>query len=376
MTVGGSRVTEPMLATGKSRGHFSPGRMTCGFAGRSIGQTAGMSTSMAVNRDLVVIGGSAGGLDALCPLIAGLPGNLPAAVLVVLHMPAQADSALATIINRCGPLPAVPASSGEPLRPGRIHVAVPDRHLLVHDQTILLSRAPKQNRARPAIDALFRSAARWRGRRTVGVVLSGSLDDGAAGLAAIDSAGGACVVQHPADALVASMPTAALTVVPTAGVFPVAELGTAVAALTSERLGTLPPLVDETLIRETDMAETDQATPDGPRLGEPAAVSCPDCTGGMNRVESAGAVYYRCHVGHVWSPMTLLEAQREVVERSLWTAVSILEEQATIHQTLAERARGTTAVRTKANQLAAATEIRSAAMTIRKHFPEFVNEQH
>jgi two-component system chemotaxis response regulator CheB len=290
-------------------------------------------------------------------------------------MPARAESALAAIVNRCGPLPAVPASSGEPLRPGRIHVAVPDRHLLVHDGTILLSRAPKQNRARPAIDALFRSAARWRGRRTVGVVLSGSLDDGAAGLAAIDFSGGACLVQDPGDALVASMPTAALTVVPTVRPRPAAELGAAIGALTAERLDTRPPpVVDETLMRETDMTEIDQTTPEGPRLGRPAAVSCPDCTGGMNRVESAGAVYYRCHVGHVWSPMTLLDAQREVVERSLWTAVSILEEQATVHQTLADRARGTAAVRTRDNQLATATEIRTAAMTIRKHFPEFVSE--
>jgi two-component system, chemotaxis family, protein-glutamate methylesterase/glutaminase len=365
-----------MLATDRFRSHLSAIRVigeVCPT--RESGRPPVMSTSTAGHRNLVVIGGSAGGLDALCPLIAALPGDLPAAVLVVLHMPAHADSALARIVDRSGPLPAVPASSGEPLRPGRIHVAVPDRHLLVHDGTTLLSRAPKQNRARPAIDALFRSAARWRRRHTVGVVLSGSLDDGAAGLAAIDSAGGACVVQDPADALVASMPTAALTVVPTAITRPAAELGSAIAALTTEPLDTFPPpAVDETLVRETDMTESDQTAPDAPRLGEPAAVSCPDCTGGMNRVESAGAVYYRCHVGHVWSPITLLDAQREVVERSLWTAVSILEEQATIHQTLAERARGVVIGRTRANQLAAATEIRSAAMVIRKHFPEFVGE--
>jgi two-component system, chemotaxis family, protein-glutamate methylesterase/glutaminase len=334
-----------------------------------------VSTSLAVNRDLVVIGGSAGGLDALTSLVARLPADLPAAVLVVLHMPAGADSALPAIVDRCGPLPAVPATSGAPLRPGRIHVAVPDHHLLVHDDTILLSRAPKQNRVRPAVDALFRSAARWRARRTIGVVLSGSLDDGAAGLAALNVAGGACLVQEPSEALVASMPTAALALVPTATACPAADLGTAVAALAAERIDTSSPSVtDPTLVLETDMTESDQTNPDGRWLGEPAPVSCPDCTGGMNRVQLDGAVYYRCHVGHVWSPMTLLDAQREVVERALWTAVSILEEQATIHQTLAERARGTAAVRTASNQLAAATEVRSAAMVIRKHFPEFVSD--
>jgi two-component system chemotaxis response regulator CheB len=334
-----------------------------------------MSTSAAVNRDLVVIGGSAGGLDALRPLVAGLPADLPAAVLVVLHMPAQTDSALAAILGRCGPLPAVPASSGEPLRRGRIYVGVPDHHLLVRDDRILLSRAPKQNRTRPAIDALFRSAARWRARRTVGVVLSGSLDDGAAGLAAIGVAGGACVVQDPRDALIPSMPAAALAITPTATAHPAADLGSVIAARTAETLATsAPPVVDRTLALETDMTENDQTTPDGPRLGEPAAVSCPDCTGGMNRVEAAAAVYYRCHVGHVWSPLALLDAQRGVVEQSLWTAVSILEEQATVYQSLAERARGTAAIRTEAHQLAAAAEVRSAALAIRKHFPEFVQE--
>src|SRR3712207_1859700 len=130
-------------------------------------------------RNLVVLGASAGGVEALRDVGSGLPARLPAAGLGVLHTRARADSLLATILDRCGPLPARPAEHGASLSPGRIHVAVPDHHLLVRDGRILLSRAPKQNRARPAIDALFRSAARWHGSRTVAAVLSGTLDDGA-----------------------------------------------------------------------------------------------------------------------------------------------------------------------------------------------------
>ncbi len=328
------------------------------------------------HHDLVVLGASAGGVEALRDVVSGLPAGLPAAVLVVLHMPAHADSALATILNRCGPLPVEPARHGAPLRPGRIQVAVPDQHLLVKDTHTLLSRAPKQNRARPAVDALFRSAARWHGSRTVGAILSGTLDDGAAGLAAIDAVGGACLVQDPADALFRAMPTAALTVVPQAITCPAANMGEEIRRLVTERLPdpvATPP--DPDLITETEMAENVPRTA-SELPGHSVPISCPDCTGGMNLVQTGAAVHYTCHIGHIWSPQTLIAAQQDKIEQALWTAVSMLEEQANIHDALALRAATATGLGglTQAHQHAAAREIRTAAGVIRKHFPEFMRQ--
>ncbi|AVT41656.1 chemotaxis protein CheB [Plantactinospora sp. BB1] len=334
-----------------------------------------MAQSRAVNRDLVVVGASAGGVEALRALVAGLPPELAAAVLVVLHMPAGAESALPVILGRCSPLPTAFARDGEPMSPGRLYIAVPDRHLLVKDGHLLLSRAPKQNRARPAVDALFRSAARWYGPRTVGVVLSGSLDDGAAGLAALHAAGGICVVQDPADAVIESMPRAALAVVPEAVVGPAERLGAAIGQLVAESV-TRPaePSLDSDLITETDMAQSERRVVAGEQPGRAAPVSCPDCSGGMRAVQTGAALHYACHVGHIWSPQTLLAAQQEKIEQALWTAVSMLEEQANIHRALAERAGGSRAALTQTHQLAAADEVCRAAEVIRKHFPEFLPE--
>ncbi|WP_306213081.1 chemotaxis protein CheB [Actinoplanes sp. RD1] len=323
-----------------------------------------------------MLGASAGGLEALREVVAGLPGDLPAAVLVVVHTPAGNDSVLAAILDRCGPLAAAPARHDTSLVSGRIHVAVPDRHLLVRDDRMLLSRAPKQNRARPAVDALFRSAARWHGDRTVAVVLSGTLDDGAAGLAAVDAAGGACLVQNPADAMFPGMPAAALAVVPGARSAPAAALAGHIAALVTEpRRAPATPFTHPDLVAETDMAENIALTPPEESPGRPAAISCPDCTGAMNVVQIGAAVHYTCHVGHVWSPQTLLAAQHEKVEQALWTAVSMLEEQAKIHDELARRAAADIHNSlVESHQAANAREMRTAAGVIRKHFPEIITQ--
>ena len=161
-------------------------------------------------RGVVVIGASAGGVEALTRVAAGLPGDLPFAVLVAIHIPPNAPSVLARILDRSGPLPAQAASHGDVLTPGRIYVAVPDRHLLVDDHHVVLSEGPTENGHRPAINALFRSAALHYGPRAIGLLLSGVLDDGVLGLAAIRSRKGATVVQDPEDALYASMPANAI----------------------------------------------------------------------------------------------------------------------------------------------------------------------
>ncbi|MDP9799426.1 two-component system chemotaxis response regulator CheB [Catenuloplanes nepalensis] len=333
-----------------------------------------MAADATHHRDLVVLGASAGGVEALRDVISGLPADLPAAVLAVLHMPARGDTVLAAILDRCGPLPARPARHGEALLPGQVYVAVPDHHLLVRDGCVQLSRAAKQNRARPAVDALFRSAARWSGARTVAAVLSGSLDDGAAGLAAVDAAGGVCMVQDPADALFPGMPRAALAVVPDALVCGAGAMGQRIRERAAGHVAVpATPFSTQDLIVETDMAEDGSHTDAGERPGRPAALSCPDCTGGMNVVQTGAAVHFTCHTGHMWSPQSLLAAQQERVEQALWTAVSIMEEQASVHGDLARRAASTGSDGlTEKHQRAAAEEIRMAVGVIRKHFPEYV----
>ena len=182
-------------------------------------------------RDIVVIGASAGGVEALRTVVAGLPKDLPAAVLIVLHIPRSFPSALPAILGRSANVPVSAAVDGEALRPGRIYVAPPDRHLLALDQRVRLSSGASENGHRPAIDPLFRSAACTFGPRTVGVVLSGTRDDGAAGLAAIVAHGGAAVVQDPDDALHPSMPRAALQQVHSEHVLPATKIGARIAQL-------------------------------------------------------------------------------------------------------------------------------------------------
>jgi two-component system chemotaxis response regulator CheB len=186
------------------------------------------------NRDLIVVGASAGGVEALRALVAGLPRKLRAAVLVVLHLPAGGTSALAPILTRAGPLPAVVARTGSPLEHGRIQVAPPDHHLLVAGRELVLSRGPAEDGHRPSINALFRSAAVAAGPTVIGVQLSGALDDGVTGLLSIAARGGLVMVQDPADALYASMPEQAIRHVSPDYVLPAADMGTVLAEITEE----------------------------------------------------------------------------------------------------------------------------------------------
>src|SRR5664280_513274 len=180
---------------------------------------------------VVVVGASAGGVQAPRILVADLPGELPAAVLVVLHQPAGVRSALPQILARAGPLTASHAVHAQSLIVGHLAIAPQDQHLLVLQDTIVLSDGPKEHQHRPAVDPLFRSAACWHGSRVIGVVLSGGLNDGAAGAAAVALGGGVVVVQDPHDALHPSMPRATLADVPDARVVPAAELGALITQL-------------------------------------------------------------------------------------------------------------------------------------------------
>ncbi|MYW94215.1 chemotaxis protein CheB [Amycolatopsis rubida] len=292
-----------------------------------------------VRRDIVVAGASAGGVEALRSLVGSLPADFPATVLVTMHLSAGARSALPMILDRSGPLPAAAATHGAPLRAGVVYVAPPDRHLLTDDGSVILTQGPTENGHRPAINAMFRSAAVTAGPRTVGVVLSGTLDDGAAGLRAIVARGGEAVVQDPADAVYSGMPSSALAAVGAARVLPAAELGGALDKMVRMPLepADVPPPSRALLLE-------DRIARDGVRLGavrpeaaqSSAAYTCPDCHGTLTEVASG---QYRCRIGHAWSPEALLLAQDTEFQRAVWTALRSLDEKVALAERLEHDAR-------------------------------------
>jgi two-component system, chemotaxis family, protein-glutamate methylesterase/glutaminase len=286
------------------------------------------------SRDLVVVGASAGGVEALRALVAGLGEDLPAAVAVVLHLPAGGTSALPQILRRAGALPAITPTSGTPVRPGMVYVAPPDHHLLVVEDRFTLSHGPTENSHRPAINALFRSAAMSMGPRVTGVVLSGVLDDGVAGLVAIKSRGGLAVVQDPADALYPGMPENAIRHVLPDHVVPVAEIGPLLTKLTGQDAvaGAVGP-TSALLELEHEIAQNRRIPVDyeAKGVGRHSGFSCPDCQGVLSEL-GPDESRYRCRVGHAWSADALLYAQGDAFQRALWTALRSLDEKAGLAQ--------------------------------------------
>lgn len=291
---------------------------------------------MTLHRDVVAVGASAGGVEALRALVAGLPPDYPGALLVVLHVPRGGPSALPAILDRSGPLPAATAADGETLRPGRIYVALNDHHLLVLDGRLRLTRGPAENGHRPAIDPLFRSVARAYGRRAIGVVLSGSRDDGAAGLATIAARGGAAVVQDPADALYPWMPRAAIAHTQTDTIAAAAKLGGLIAGITAMELPDTPPPADDSLL-DAELAISELAPVTTDQLAVPAAgYGCPACGGSLFQIDDRPVPRYRCRVGHAWSPESLLEEQAIALEGALWMALRALEEKSALSRRMAQ----------------------------------------
>lgn len=289
--------------------------------------------------DIVVVGASAGGVEALSALARSLPADLPAAVFVVLHFPATSTSVLPRILNRAGPLRAEHARDGEVIEPGRIYIAPPDQHLSVRDGTVRLGRGPRENNHRPAVDPLFRSAARFYGPRVVGVVLSGTLDDGTVGLAAIKQRGGVAVVQHPEEALYSGMPRSALENVAVDHTLGVAEIGSLLTRLAGEPAENTSGPVPADMEKEDDMAViVTEAFGDHERPGLPSNYSCPDCHGVLWELSNGDVVRFRCRVGHAYSIETLFSQQTEVLEAALWTALRALEEKAELTRRMLNRA--------------------------------------
>ena len=295
-------------------------------------------------RDMIVIGASAGGVEALLAIAAALPPELPASIFIVLHQPPTGTSMLPTLLSRAGPLPAAHAEDGEIVRARRIYVAPPDLHMLLADGRIRLARGPRENRHRPAADPLFRSAARYYGERTVGVILTGTLDDGAAGLLAVKRNRGIAVVQDPSDALFPGMPQNALAVTAVDHCLPLAEIGPTLVQIvigSAEGEEAVVPGVNEDLDFENRIAQADQqAIENENRPGRPSEFGCPECGGVLWELESGQIVRFRCRVGHAYSADSLLASQTEGLEAALWSALRALEEKASLTRRLAERAQG------------------------------------
>ncbi|SEG98271.1 two-component system, chemotaxis family, response regulator CheB [Nonomuraea solani] len=274
---------------------------------------------------MIVVAASAGGVDPLRVLLRELPADLPAAVLVVLHVPPQGSSVLASILDRAGPLKAAPAVDDEPVRPGRVYVARPDYHLLLHDGKARLSRGPLQNGHRPAADPLFMSAALDAGSRAAAVVLSGTLDDGAKGCEAIERHRGAVAVQDQDECAFPGMPVAAAAAVPSAQALPVRELAGWILRQSRTPVSTEDQVYDDDMEREVSFF-----LKEAPSLGEPGgeliAFSCPECSGPIYEQKGETTSRYICRVGHAWSRDSMINAQSDAVERALWVAIQRLEE--------------------------------------------------
>jgi two-component system, chemotaxis family, protein-glutamate methylesterase/glutaminase len=347
--------------------------------------------SPVAGRDVVVVGASAGGVEALGALAGALPPDLAAAVLVVLHLPRAGFSALPSILDRSGPLPARTAVHGEPMRHGRIYVAPADHHLLLDRDRIQLSRGPAENGLRPAVDPLFRSAARTYGPRVIGVVLSGTRDDGAAGLAAIAERGGLAMVQDPAEAVYPGMPSSSLALVPAAICAKAAALGGLIAraaepgnseaawvgaaqAEAAQAEAARAAAQAEAAQAETAEAQAAPAETAHPQAGQAAAdpisptatgqpqapepppvFGCPSCHGGLYEIHEGGTARYRCRVGHVWSPRSLLDEQDGTLEGALWMALRSLQDKSALAHRMAE------ASRARGNDLTAARYLAKAA---------------
>lgn len=300
--------------------------------------------------DVIVIGASAGGLDAVKTVVKAFPNGLAASVFIVIHTSPEGPGLLAGILDRSGRLPAVTATSGMPFEHGHIYVAPPDSHLLVENGYMRLSHGPREHRFRPAIDPLFRTAARQFGRRVIGVVLSGNLGDGSHGLMLIKENGGIAIVQNPEEAIASSMPETALQRVDVDHVLPASEIGPAITDLvmnghdqSSHRPARKRPAHNRQ--RAATRAERPSAEePDSDALetgelpGPPSPFTCPDCGGTLWEFRNGELVRYRCHVGHGFTEQSLFVQQNGKVEDALWSALRAIEETIEFRKRMADRA--------------------------------------
>jgi two-component system chemotaxis response regulator CheB len=294
--------------------------------------------------DIIVIGTSAGGLKALSAVVSELPADIGAAIFVVQHLAPDRESLLPKLLGDISDLPVTHAIDGATFETGHIYVALPDHHLLVKEDTLRVLRGPQENRFRPSIDALFRSAALAHGSRVIGVVLTGYLDDGTVGLQAIKKRGGTTVVQDPAEAEHPSMPRSALRYVKVDHIVPIAEAGALLIRLVASKPAsqkahpTTPEIEIESKIAE-QLMNTKEFLENVQEIGTLTPYTCPDCHGAIWQLGEEEPLKLRCHVGHSFTGEVFTTAQSESVENALWSAVRVMEEKVTFSRQLAARKR-------------------------------------
>lgn len=317
-------------------------------------------------RDIVVIGASAGGVEAVTCLIKQLPANLSAAIFVVLHLSANSKSVLPHILQRAGSFPAIHPKDGDPIELHKIYVAPPNEHLLVQVNEVVLSHGPRENGFRPAVDVLFRSAAIAYGQRVIGVILSGMLDDGTAGLRSIKTRGGIAIAQHPKEAVFSSMPRSAIESGSVDHVLTLAEIASFLATKVYESVPEEATMPDGPEQEAIIVAKSKASLERGEQPDNPSPLTCPDCGGVLWELRDRNLIRFRCHVGHAYSLDSLLEEQAQDVERALWAAVRALEEKAALSRRMAVQARAQNRLTSEAQFHQRAQEIEHNSKLLRQ----------
>ena len=318
------------------------------------------------SENIVVIGGSSGSHAVLRRIIADLPADFPAAVLVVSHMPAHAPGLLGAMLGTHAALPVHVAEEGMAVARGNVYVAAPNHHLLIVDGLLRLGVGPRENMSRPAIDPLFRSAA-VQGGLTIGVVLSGMLGDGASGLAAIKRMGGMTIVQDPEDAQAGEMPVAAIEASAPDFILPAAEIAAQLDRLVRENAGSAGGAAPDDLRIEIEIALGGRCDSDVIRaLAQPVPITCPGCHGVLSEMNDKASLRYRCQVGHGYTADALYTAQEEQVDEALRVALRVVEERVELVRRMERDARGAGRMAVAEMYGARGAEYRGYAETIRR----------
>jgi two-component system chemotaxis response regulator CheB len=315
-------------------------------------------------RDIIVVGASAGGVTALINLVKSIPKGINASVFVVLHIPPFSPSNLPAILSRAGLLNATHPKDGELVKPGRIYVAAPDHHMLLEGNRVIMKKGPEENRFRPSIDALFRSAAYVYGPRVIGVVLSGLLNDGTSGLWSVKRLGGVTIIQEPEDADFPSMPLNVLHYVKVDYTVSASNMGDLLNKLTQENAAKMPKISKkemESLKMEVIISKQDNAFEMGiMNEGDLTPFTCPECHGVLVRLIEGKFIRFRCHTGHAYTASSLLADLSKSVEETLWQAMRGLEETTLLLKQIGEH------FKKEGRKDAAAIFIKKASMTTRR----------